>query len=306
MEQQNRVGRVLLILAGFALVLCAGMVIGGAMVYGVLRIGDVVSSRVESPTPEMRIEEFYGERVIPKFASGALITEVLPGSPAEEAGLQAGDLIVAVDSWQVGPDGTLGELIAQYEPGDLLTLELQGKDGVSRAVRVTLSANPDAPGEAYLGVRFQSAITGELPHQEMLPFGQGGEWPWDELPVPLPGNLAGGGIMVMSVTDGSPAAEAGLLHGDLITSLDGEPLVDAAAFADAIAGHKPGDRVTLGVLHSGDEAEVKLQVRLGEHPDQAGNAYLGVTVVDIMRHYRFHGGPGGLDLQSPPEDEGGL
>jgi S1-C subfamily serine protease len=296
MENQNRVGKVLLILAGFALVLCAGMVIGGAAVYGALRIGEFVTSRSEQQDPKVTLEERYEESVLPEFPSGALITEVLPGSPAEEAGLQAGDVIMAVDGQPVGPDGALAELIARYEPGDRLTLEVQGADGVFRAVRVTLGQDPDAAGVPYLGVRYRPAFVQELPLREMLPFEQG-EWPLDQLP--LPGTL-GGAVVVMSVTEGSPAAEAGLQHGDLITTLDGEPLDSAAALIDAIAGRKPGDQVTLGVLHAGDEAEVLLQVRLGEHPDQAGQAYLGVTVRDLGRIYRFQGAPRRFEITPEP------
>lgn len=298
MENQNRVGQVLLILAGFALVLCAGMVIGGAAVYGALRIGEFVTSRSEQQDPEVTLEERYEESVVPEFPSGAVITEVLPGSPAEEAGLQAGDVIMAVDGQPVGPDGALAELIARYEPSDRLTLEVQGADGVFRAVRLTLGQDPDATGIPYLGVRYRPAFVRELPFGEMLPF-EGGEGPLDLLPAPAPGIL-GGAVVVMSVTEGSPAAEAGLQHGDLITALDGEPLDSAAALIDAIAGRKPGAQVTLGVLHAGDEAEVLLQVRLGEHPDEPGRAYLGVTVRDLGRIYRFQGKPRRFEITPEP------
>jgi S1-C subfamily serine protease len=167
---------------------------------------------------------------------------------------------------------------------------------VFRAVRVTLGQDPGAVGVPYLGVRYRPASVRELPLGEMLPFEQG-EWPLDQLP--LPGNL-GGAVVVMSVTEGSPAAEAGLQHGDLITALDGEPLDSAAALIDAIAGRKPGDQVTLGVLHAGDEAEVLLQVRLGEHPDEPGQAYLGVTVRDLGRIYRFQGAPRRFEITPEP------
>lgn len=299
MEKQNRVGIILLVLAGFALVLCVGMVIGGAAVYGVLRVKDVVTSRSEQQEPVVSFEELYEESVSPEVASGALITEVLPGTPAEEAGLQAGDLITAVADQQVGPDGTLAELVGQYEPGDRLTLEVRGEDGSSRRVRVTLGENPGAAGEPYLGVYFRSTTAPELPLQEMLPFDDEGEWELDELPMPeIPG---AGSIMVMSVTEGSPAADAGLQHGDLITSLDGEPLNGASALTEAIAAHEPDDWVMLGVLHAGDETEVELRIRLGEHPEQAGKAYLGVTVRDFFRNFRFHRESGGVEgLPTPP------
>lgn len=321
MENQNRLGKVLLILAGLAIALCVGMTIGGVLVYGVMRIGDLKSSRVGPehlglPLKELR-EERIEEFVVPGFAPGAVIVEVLPGTPAEQAGLQEGDVVVAVDSQRIGPDGNLARLIAQYEPGDRLTLQVRRGDREARAVRVKLGENPDVPGAPYLGVRYQSALPEGMPHGEMLPLDEHGEWRLDEPPMRLPGNLGRSGIMVISVTEGSPADDAGLQQGDLIMSLNGEPLASAEAFSDAIARRAPGARVTLGVVRSGDEGEAQVQVRLGEHPDQAGSAYLGVTISDAARFFRGPGDDGDLpfnrddlqrrfELQPHLDDDGNL
>ena len=51
MENDNRLGKVLLVLAGLALALCVGMTIGGVLVYGVMRIGDLRSSRTGQELP---------------------------------------------------------------------------------------------------------------------------------------------------------------------------------------------------------------------------------------------------------------
>jgi S1-C subfamily serine protease len=282
MENQNRVGKVLLLLAGFAIVLCVGMAIGGVLVFGVMQLDDLRASRADRLPLELGLDELFEEQdeegTVPGFAAGAVIIEVLPDTPAEQAGLQEGDIVVAVDSQRLGPAGNLARLIAQYEPGDRVTLQVRRGDGEPRSVRVKLGENPDAPGAPYLGVRYQSAVPGGMPFRELLPL--------DELPMPLPGGLGGPGIIVISVTEGSPAEDAGLQHGDLITSLDGEPLASAEALTDAVAQRQPGDRVTLAVIRAGDEGEVELELRLGEHPEQAGKAYMGVTVGDTMRFFR--------------------
>ena len=66
---------------------------------------------------------------------------VFPGSPAEAAGLQAGDIIVAVDGEQITMDTDLSTLIVGYAPGDTVTLRvLRGSS--AREVEVTLGELP--------------------------------------------------------------------------------------------------------------------------------------------------------------------
>ena len=299
MENGKRWGIALLIMVGVALVLCAGMIIGGAVVYGVLRIDDALSSRDVHETVERQLEEVEVEQLIPEFASGVVIVDVVPGSPAEEAGLQVGDLILAVDGQEIALDGNLAAFIGQYEPGDRVTLQIQAEgEQEPRAVRVTLGEDPEIAGKPYLGVSYRPALLQGLNLKEMTPFRGQGQWELDDLPMPE--TQGGVHIMVMSVTAGSPADIAGVRHGDMITSLDGESFDSAAALVGAIARREPGDTVTLGVLHAGEEAAVDLQVRLDKHPEQAGAAYLGVTVRDIFRVRPFPGRQHWLDVTPEP------
>jgi S1-C subfamily serine protease len=81
------------------------------------------------------------------------------------------------------------------------------------------------------------------------------------------------GVTIAKVTPGSPAAKAGLkaathqvtadgqtalLGGDSITALDGKPIRSAQALADAVAGRKPGDRVSLTVVRGSATRTVPL------------------------------------------------
>ena len=81
--------------------------------------------------------------------SGALIgtadgsgQAVFPGSPAEAAGLQSGDIIVAVDGEQLTADTDLPTLILPHAPGDTITLRVL-RDNSAREVEVTLGELPD-------------------------------------------------------------------------------------------------------------------------------------------------------------------
>lgn len=288
-EKQSNVGKVLIALAAFFVVLCMGMAIGGAVVYGVMQIGDLLPwARTEvSVQPTAELDRTPSIQVI---TPGAVLTEVVPDSPADQAGLRVGDVIVAVDGQQVGVEGDLAELIAGYQPHDRVTLEIQRSDQEAWRVSVELAEHPEREGVAYLGVFYRSDMQFQFRGGEELPFDL------EELPFTPPRGGAWQGVVVTLVVEGSPADEAGLRQGDVIAAIDGEPLANPQQLSDAIAGHQPGDRVTLTVLRSG-EAEREIEVRLGERPDQKGQAYLGVS---LGGGFRFHMMPGAEDGALPP------
>jgi membrane-associated protease RseP (regulator of RpoE activity) len=71
--------------------------------------------------------------------SGAYVAEVLAGSLAEEAGLQVGDVIIAVSGDVIDEERTLRDRILAYEPGDTITLEVI-RDGETMEVEITFPA----------------------------------------------------------------------------------------------------------------------------------------------------------------------
>jgi membrane-associated protease RseP (regulator of RpoE activity) len=105
-----------------------------------------------------RIEQapfpFATPRQTPSSVTGALIVEVVSGTPAEQAGLQAGDVITSIDNTPVNAVHQLPDVIAQYQPGDRVTIHLtRGNQQLSVTVR--LGTNPDNPGQAYLGIYYE-------------------------------------------------------------------------------------------------------------------------------------------------------
>jgi len=66
---------------------------------------------------------------------------IFPGSPAEDAGLQAGDIVVSVNDEQLGADTDLATLILPHAPGDTITLRVL-RDNSAREVQVTLGELP--------------------------------------------------------------------------------------------------------------------------------------------------------------------
>jgi S1-C subfamily serine protease len=71
-------------------------------------------------------------------------------------------------------------------------------------------------------------------------------------------------LLIVGVTDGSPAAAAGVLVGDLLVGFDGQPIGSPDDLLDLLAGDRVGRRATLRLLRGGTPTEVA--VTLGERP----------------------------------------
>ena len=164
MEEKKRNWTLWIIVAAIAGLLmgCAvGALSGGLVGYGVgqraasrawMMPGEGFNFRFETPQVEPRIPE-----IGPLFRrGGALITDVVEGSPAAKAGLRAGDVITAIDDSALPDDGDLAPRLSRYDPGDEISLTIV-RNGRERTVEVTLGRNPDKGGETpWLGIYYQS------------------------------------------------------------------------------------------------------------------------------------------------------
>ncbi|HEU5276607.1 MAG TPA: Do family serine endopeptidase [Xanthobacteraceae bacterium] len=74
------------------------------------------------------------------------------------------------------------------------------------------------------------------------------------------------GALVAEPQDGSPAAKAGIKSGDVIVSLNGDPVPDARSLARRISGLAPGTSVKIGIVRSGNNQDLSLT--LGELPKE--------------------------------------
>jgi S1-C subfamily serine protease len=277
-----------------------------------LNLGDPVELRVQHGDDQRTLTAALGERdgrpylgLTPcgfphseevffqgNILQGARIITVTPGSPAQEAGLKEGDSILSVDGDEVGAENSLNALIAAYQPGDRVTLEISRPGEEPHEVQVELGEHPDQPGKAYLGVEFAPALPDGMPFKR-LPF----EGKPFEIPK-LPEGVTKAAV-IGEVVSGSPADEAGLQAKDFITGVDGEPLENPEALAAAIQSHQPGEEITLTVFHPGDAEVKEVEVTLGEDPQEDGKAYLGISALGFIHIQRDENGAPVPNLDLP-------
>jgi membrane-associated protease RseP (regulator of RpoE activity) len=85
---------------------------------------------------------------------GATLTQVVADSPAAKAGLQVGDIILAIGGQNIDNQHLLDALIRMKKPGDAVDVKYQhGSD--TKTVSVTLGAQPNNAAVPYLGVQFE-------------------------------------------------------------------------------------------------------------------------------------------------------
>jgi serine protease Do len=171
---------------------------------------------------------------------GALVGDVTKDGPAAKAGLQRGDVIVALDGKTVEDYQTLRLQIASTPPGQTVHLEIQ-RGTAKQAISVTLGELPDTPEAAaapgsdqtpssLAGVQVQ-ALTADIAQQLGLP-------------------AETHGVVVTDVDESSTAAEAGLARGDVIQEVNRQPVATVDEYNRAVkAGN--GQEVLLLVNHHG-------------------------------------------------------
>ncbi|HXS21627.1 MAG TPA: PDZ domain-containing protein [Steroidobacteraceae bacterium] len=185
---------------------------------------------------------------------GARVREVSPGGPAEQAGVRAGDLIVAVNGTDVRGQGSAGhvvELLHDVKPGDRVDLRVS-RGGKTRDLRVT--ARPD--GNAFfVGRQFPDLPPLALPQVRALaqwggaPMIIGGPVADMELARLTPGLGryfgADTGVLVVRAPRGGAL---GLQDGDVILSIGGRKPTDSSHVIRILASYDPGEKITLEVL----------------------------------------------------------
>jgi putative serine protease PepD len=78
----------------------------------------------------------------PATDQGAGIFDVVPNSPAADAGVQPGDVVVSFDGRDISSGDELGAAIRDHRPGDVVDVVVDRPGGGRQTLRVTLGTNP--------------------------------------------------------------------------------------------------------------------------------------------------------------------
>jgi serine protease Do len=175
------------------------------------------------------------ERYGLKNGHGVLISRVFPNSPASKSGLKPEDAIVAISGKQVHDLRELQRVVASLPLNKPVDLEVV-RDGQPKTLKLTIEEEPAdyGKGQQGRGIRVpRDAGTVSVPRAG-LTLTDLTEDRADAL-----GLAQKGGAVILGVESGSPAAEAGLVRGQVIAKVDRHAVTTAEAAKDALEKSDP-------------------------------------------------------------------
>ena len=181
-------------------------------------------------------------------ATGAIVAQVTPSSPASRAGLVSGDVILSLNGHKVLNGSALQVAVSEDTPGQTVTLGIL-RNGSAQTVNLTVgefhanaeeaanNADPAAPRSGKLGLAV-SDLTPNVREQ-----------------LQLPESLKG--VAVQTVRPASPADDAGLAPGDVILEVDRQSTASADQFISQVHAN-PADKALLLLVWSKGNASYRV------------------------------------------------
>jgi S1-C subfamily serine protease len=165
----------------------------------------ILGVNIYNVTPEIAKEFGLSE------STGALVAGVAPGSSAERAGIKTGDIITSINGIVMKSASELRNSIGMLRVGDKVEIGLL-RDGKPLKVTALIAerSEADTANAADIAQGLEGAELADAP--------------------------AGGGVLVRSVQDGSPASQAGIKTNDLIVGVGRTPISNTKSFREAAKG----------------------------------------------------------------------
>ena len=173
---------------------------------------------------------------------GVLVRSVTSGGPAARAGIQPGDVILALNGKATNDENDLRNEIAAMAPGTAVTLTIW-RNGRQQDIRVTLGELTSESARSAQQSRGGGGASMEL-GISVVPLS-----PQLAAQIGVPNNTQG--VVVASVDPAGPAAEAGIQAGDVIQQVNRKPIKSPAELQRALASS--GNRPPLLLINRGGE-----------------------------------------------------
>jgi serine protease Do len=187
--------------------------------------------------------EELAERFKTGTTSGALVNEVQPGSPAEKAGVSAGDLVTDIDGKKIEGPRELQLMVGGLPPGTKVAVKVL-RDGKEKAFTVELAERPgqkiagnNEPDQADDPDVLDGVTVGDIEPELRKQY---------EIP-----DSVRGGVVITKIDPESPSAEAGIRVGDVVVEINREPVKNSKQAVDLSEKLKKEKKVLLRVSTKG-------------------------------------------------------
>lgn len=174
-------------------------------------------------------------------ATGAIVSQVTPDSPAGHAGLKEGDVLRDINGRKITNGGALQVAVSEMTPGNTISLGIL-RDGKPETIKVTV-------GEFH-GDKEVAATSGTDSHQRgKLGLAVAELTPEMRNQLNVPDHVKGAAIQ--SVRPGSPAEDAGLAPGDIILEVNRHAVQSPDSFVSQVHSVPDGKDILLLVWSKG-------------------------------------------------------
>jgi len=183
-----------------------------------------------------------------KTASGALVAQILPGSPAEGSDLEVGDVIVSFEGYPVPTSGALPPLVGRVRAGEEAEVGIM-REGKKETIKITIGELPNSDELASRGSSGAEKTDDQLGLTVIEPEAT----ELEEAGLRM-------GVKVTAVAKGSAAAKAGIAEGDFVVRLGGRSIASVEEYAAVVERIK--DRESVAVLIQRQSQPIFLALRL--------------------------------------------
>ncbi len=171
-------------------------------------------------------------------AEGALVSQVIEGSPAEKAGIKAGDIILKYNNEVVKGAANLKNIVGREKPGSSATLTIY-RDKKTMQIPVKIAERTDKTVASKTGSGSSTAETSNDLGIEI-----------EKTPADVASKMdlkEGQGLLVKDISSDGVGARMGLRSGDVILEVDGATVSDVASFNKAVSEAKKNKVIRLKV-----------------------------------------------------------